>query len=98
MSSGPTTPPTTGQPPPGGAESQKRVEGPSKPLVFISHRTSDAALATAVAGWLKVASNDNIEIFQSSDGLKGISSGRSITEEIRNKVAEAAVMVVVYTD
>lgn len=70
----------------------------TRPLVFISHREADAQIASAVATWIMTASGNNVEIFQSSNGLTGIESGRSITEAIRTKVAQCAVMIVVYTD
>lgn len=68
-----------------------------RPLIFISHRHADAEIATRVSTWIKTAS-DRVELFQSSDGLRGVTTGRNITSEIQRAVAEAAVMLVVYTD
>lgn len=68
-----------------------------RPLVFISHRHADAEIAMRVSTWVKTAS-DRVDIFQSSDGLRGITTGRHITSEIQQAVAQAAVMLVIYTD
>src|SRR5262245_54313177 len=70
----------------------------SRPLVFISHRHHDQAIASAIARWVSSASGNNLDIFQSSDGLKGAEVARSITEQIQRKVADAAVLIAVYTD
>jgi hypothetical protein len=70
----------------------------AQPLIFISHRHIDRDLAIKVADWLKVATTGNVDIFLSSDGLLGTEVARSITDQIRVKVAQAAIMFTVYTD
>lgn len=75
-----------------------RTNAEVQPLVFISHRHHDREIAAKVADWLKVATNGNVHIFLSSDGLQGAQVARSITDQIREKVAEASVMFTIYTD
>jgi len=72
--------------------------GSSRPLVFISHRHHDAEIAKAIADWIMASSLNKIDVFLSSDGLRGTEVARSITEQIRRKVADAAVLIAVYTD
>jgi hypothetical protein len=71
---------------------------PPRPLVFISHRHNDAGIAKAIGEWIIAASLNSVDIFLSSDGLRGAEVARSITEQIRGKVAAAAVLIAVYTD
>jgi hypothetical protein len=89
---------TTPSSPSDAPRSEARQANAMRPLVFISHRHHDQEIASAVARWVSSASGNNVEIFQSSDGLKGTEVARSITEQIQRKVADAAVLIAIYTD
>jgi TIR domain len=76
--------------------SQKETTMP--PLIFISHKQSDKAIAEAVAKFLKDEATREIRIFlSSSTGFEGVRFGKPISTELRGVLANADVFLLLYT-
>jgi len=70
----------------------------TKPLLFISHKQTDRAIADEVARFVEGRSGGNVRVFQSSSfAAESPKVGRSLNRELREKAAEASVVVLVYT-
>ena len=68
------------------------------PLIFISHKQSDKALAEAVARFLESEATRQIRIFlSSSPGFEGVRFGKPITGDLRDVLADADVFLLLYT-
>jgi TIR domain len=79
----------------GSKVSRKRV---SKPLVFISHRHKDKAIATVISNFLKAQSGGRVGIFQSSSFAgKGPEIGKNLVEQLKQYLWTASVVILVYT-
>jgi len=81
------------------AKMRRRTKAKRKPLVFISHKHNDKRIADAFSEWLTNATRGDVNLFQSSDGLRdGPTTGRNLTEQIREAAHKAQGMFVIYTD
>ncbi len=69
----------------------------AKPLVFISHKHKDDDLAKVLYGFLSERCLGRIEIFCSSMAEAAPAPGGSLNTEIGSKLAEAGVLLLVYT-
>ncbi len=80
------------------AENQDRRSDP-KPLLFISHRHDDKALAEVVRQTFQRFSGGRIKIYQSSSAsAHGPSGGRSLTAQLREALKEASALILLYTE
>lgn len=71
---------------------------PTQRSVFISHKHDDAAIADIVASWIRRNTAGNVDVFQSSSPWRDAPRiGRALTRELREAVAAAHVVVLVYT-
>jgi hypothetical protein len=70
----------------------------NKPMIFISHKHSDRAIATVVRSFITEVSNGNVRVFQSSDaeGL-GPRVARHLVTELRDALWEAGMVILIYT-
>lgn len=70
----------------------------TKPLLFISHKTSDKLIADEIAKFVEGRTGGNVRVFQSSSfATESPKVGRSLNRELREKAAEASVVVLIYT-
>lgn len=68
------------------------------PLVFISHKHADKAIALALANFLRSNAMSALDIFLSSDSsYEGLRYGKPITDELRARLANADAFMLVYT-
>jgi len=68
------------------------------PLLFISHKQKDSAIASAIGRFVESRTGGNVRTYQSSRFIaEGPRPGRSLSNELRRAVAEASVVVLVYT-
>lgn len=72
---------------------------PEKPLLFISHRHEDSAIADVVREFVTRNSMGKVKVAQSSSpaGI-GPRGGRKLTQELRNLLWEASVLILLYTE
>ncbi len=70
----------------------------TKPMIFISHKHSDRAIATVVRSFITEQSSGNVRVFQSSDaeGL-GPRIARHLVTELRDALWEASMVILIYT-
>ncbi len=80
--------------PPSGDEPPER----SRPLLFISHRHDDFAIAEVVRNFVTYHSGNSIAVFQSSseDG-QAPKIGRNVNRELKNALWKSDVLVLIYT-
>jgi hypothetical protein len=70
----------------------------TEPLIFISHKHSDRAIANVVRSFITEQSRGKVRVFQSSDGsAPGPRVGRDLVTELRNALWEASAVILVYT-
>jgi hypothetical protein len=70
----------------------------SKPLLFISHKHDDKALAERIAKFVRTITGGQVDVFLSSNpGFDGIRVGKPITEELKDALYRAGVVLLVYT-
>lgn len=66
--------------------------------VFISHKTADTALATALAEFIENASNGKVTAFVSSNpAFRGPAAGGQLTDELKKALWRCQVLVLLYT-
>jgi hypothetical protein len=72
-----------------------------KPLLFISHKHSDSAIAAVVANWVRSETKNrevDVEVFLSSDAqFKGPRFGAELNQELRKTLRETDVLILIYT-
>jgi len=70
----------------------------SKPLIFISHKHNDRAIATVVRGFITEQTSGKLPVFQSSDpSAKTPGVGRTLNAELRQALWGAGAVILVYT-
>jgi hypothetical protein len=70
----------------------------SNPLIFISHKHSDRAVATVLRSFVSEQSSGKFRVFQSSDpSAAGPRIARQIRTELREALWEASAVILVYT-
>ncbi|HET6731274.1 toll/interleukin-1 receptor domain-containing protein, partial [Mycobacterium sp.] len=69
-----------------------------KPLIFISHRHVDSAIASKVAGLLREWTGNQARIYLSSDpDFEGPEPGAKLNEQLKRILAESDVVLLIYT-
>jgi hypothetical protein len=72
-----------------------------KPLLFISHKHSDSAIAAVVANWVRSETKNrevDVDVFLSSDAqFKGPRFGAELNQELRKTLRETDVLILIYT-
>jgi hypothetical protein len=69
-----------------------------RPLVFISHRHEDKALADVIGAFVRSSSGGRLDVFQSSDATsQGPRSGAYLTDELKSALWHTSLMILVYT-
>lgn len=72
--------------------------GKTKPLVFISHKHSDSAIATVVAKFLRDRSLGQVDVFLSSNWtFRGPRFGAGLNGELQSTLWNTDVLILVYT-
>lgn len=70
----------------------------NRPLVFISHKHSDSAIATAIAKFLRDKSLGAVDVFLSSDWtFHGPRLGAGLNDELRQTLWNSDALLLVYT-
>jgi len=70
----------------------------ASPLIFISHKHSDRAIANVVRSFITEQSSGKVRVFQSSDpSAEGPRISRSLKTELRDALWEASAVILVYT-
>jgi hypothetical protein len=70
----------------------------SSPLVFISHKHADHAIATAIRSFINEQSRGHLRVFQSSDATAvGPKVARELNRELQKALWEASAVILVYT-
>jgi hypothetical protein len=70
----------------------------TKPLIFISHKHTDRAIATVVRSFITEQSSGNVRVFQSSDAsAMGPRIARHLVTELRDALWDASAVILVYT-
>src|SRR5262249_37885881 len=68
------------------------------PLVFISHKHADHAIATAIRSFINEQSRGHLRVFQSSDAAAvGPKVARELNRELQKALWEAKAVILVYT-
>lgn len=69
-----------------------------KPVVFISHKHADRAIANVVRSFVTEHTSGNVAVFQSSDPVSMAPAvGRPLNEELRRALWEAGAVILCYT-
>ena len=69
-----------------------------KPVLFISHRHEDHAIADVLRKFIETRTGGSVAVFQSSSPeADGPRQGKNITEELRRALWHASVLVLIYT-
>jgi hypothetical protein len=70
-----------------------------EPLIFISHKHSDRAIANVVRSFITEQSTGRIRVFQSSDpSAPGPRIARHLNTELRKALWEASAVILIYTN
>jgi TIR domain len=70
----------------------------TRPLLFISHRHDDKALADVIGGFIRSRSAGQVDVYQSSDAnAVGPKAGAQLTDELREALWRAARVIFLYT-
>jgi len=73
-------------------------EPATNPLIFISHKHTDHAIATAIRNFINEQTRGNFRIFQSSDAKAvGPSVAHELNAELQKALWEAKAVILVYT-
>lgn len=73
--------------------------GAEKPLLFISHKHQDRAIATALREFVEMATAGAVEVFQSSSHTAiAPRAGFSLNQELKSALWRAKAFVLIYTD
>jgi hypothetical protein len=71
----------------------------AKPVVFISHKHSDRAIAETIARFVKQKSAGNARVYlSSSPDFEGPRFGQPLNSELRHALGESDLVILVYTD
>ncbi|MGH3673669.1 MAG: TIR domain-containing protein, partial [Pseudonocardiaceae bacterium] len=69
-----------------------------KPVLFISHRHDDRAIADVLRRFIEARTGGRIRVFQSSSpSAKGPKQGENLTAELRRALWHASVVVLIYS-
>jgi TIR domain len=69
-----------------------------KPVLFISHRHDDRAIADVLRRFIEARTGGRVRVFQSSSpGAKGPKQGENLTAELRRALWHASVVVLIYS-
>jgi hypothetical protein len=69
-----------------------------RPLLFISHRHADRAIADVIRDFVTYRSSGNVDVYQSSSSdAQAPKIGRNINQELRAALRKAQVLLLVYT-
>ncbi len=81
------------------ASSRPEVQKPTfaRRSIFIIHRHEDSGIANALSRVLQIWGGGEIEIFLSSDSGRGLRVGQSVYSELRSKLSDANILILVYT-
>ncbi len=70
-----------------------------EPLIFISHKHSDRAIANVVRSFITEQSGGRMRVFQSSDpSASGPRIARHLNSELRKALWEASAVILIYTN
>ncbi|MFL6139395.1 MAG: hypothetical protein ACJ74O_16550 [Frankiaceae bacterium] len=70
----------------------------NQPILFISHKHSDAPIADVVRRFVEDRSGGRIEVFQSSSNLvEGPRLGRNLNQELCSRLWQAGLLILIYT-
>ncbi|MCY7420793.1 MAG: toll/interleukin-1 receptor domain-containing protein [Chitinophagaceae bacterium] len=70
-----------------------------KPVLFISHKHVDSAIADVLRNFINIYSGGRVEVFQSSSPVAASPKvGRSLTKELKKVLRDASVVILLYTD
>jgi hypothetical protein len=71
---------------------------PGRPLLFISHRTADKAIADVVRDFVTTRSSGNVDVFQTSSWeAHGPRIGGNVNRELRQALWQADALILIYT-
>lgn len=73
------------------------VEKSQRPLLFVSHRHSDAKLASVVKNWAETWSMGKVEVFQSSATGTASRIGANLNEQLMKHLKQAQSVALIYT-
>jgi CBS domain len=69
-----------------------------RPLIFVSHKHNDRAIATVVRGFISEETRGTVDVFQSSDpSARTPGVGRTLNSELRNALWNAGAVILIYT-
>ena len=69
-----------------------------KPLIFISHKHADRAIANVVRSFITEQTRSTVPVFQSSDPTSVTPSvGRTLNVDLRNALWNAGAVILIYT-
>lgn len=74
------------------------LRGEDRPVLFISHRHDDRAIASALRKFIEARTGGRVAVYQSSSpDAEGPKQGRNLTQELRHALWHASVLVLIYT-
>src|SRR5262245_31700108 len=69
-----------------------------EPTIFISHKHVDRNIADAVREFVRQTSRNEVAVYQSSSGeSEGPELGRPLTEQLKNALWKAGIVILIYT-
>src|SRR5215468_4421154 len=69
-----------------------------EPTIFISHKHADHSIADVIREFVERRSNREVTVFQSSSGeSEGPELGRPLTNELKNALWKAGIVILIYT-
>lgn len=75
-----------------------RLHLDDKPVLFISHRHEDRAIADVLRRFIDARTGGRVKVFQSSSpDATGPRQGQNLTEELRHALWHASVVILIYT-
>lgn len=73
--------------------------GETRPLVFISHRHEDKALADVIGRFIRSSSAGQVEVYQSSEAnAERPTAGNNLADELKRALWRAERVIFIYTD
>ena len=70
----------------------------SQPLLFISHKHDDEAIASKVAKFVRTITGGQVDVYQSSTPeFEGPRVGKPLKDELRDALWRTDVVILVYT-
>ena len=74
------------------------LRGDEKPVLFISHRHDDRAIADVLRRFITARTGGRVAVFQSSSpDAEGPRQGENVTQELRRALWHASVLILIYT-